>query len=138
MRKKKKKQQKFVDFFFCLPNNLRQLLNIDKSMMLNLMFSLSIGSMHLVTEQPLGVKTWHWVTALPTLWTKRPNPSKVIATVKMSTVLLTKISLITRFTCQHYFGVIQSGLLRCLYGVVIYTSGSKVGWVFFSNTARLS
>lgn len=40
MRKKKKKQQKFVDFFFfCLPNNLRQLLNIDKSMMLNLMFS---------------------------------------------------------------------------------------------------
>lgn len=86
----------------------------------------------------VGVKTWHWVTALPTLWTKRPNPSKVIETVKMSTVLLTKISLITRFTCQHYFGVIQSGLLWCLYGVVIYTSGSKVGWFFFSNTARLS
>lgn len=50
-----------------------------------------------------GVKTWQ-VTALPTLWTKKLNPSKVIETVKMSTVLLTTISLITRFTCQHYFG----------------------------------
>lgn len=50
-----------------------------------------------------GVKTWQ-VTALPTLWSKMLNPSKVIETVKMSTVLLTTISLITRFTCQHYFG----------------------------------
>lgn len=82
----------------------------------------------------ISVKTWQ-VTALPTLWTKKLNPSKVIETVKMSTVLLTKISLITRFTCQRCFGVIQSSLLGCLFGVVIYTSGSKVG-VFFKH--RLS
>lgn len=78
-----------------------------------------------------GVKTWQ-VTALPTLWTKKLNPSKVIETVKMSTVLLTTISLITRFTCQHYFGVILSGLLWRLFGAVIYTSGSKV-FFFFLN-----
>lgn len=51
--RRKKNNRSSLIFFFCLPNNLRQLLNIDKSMMLNLMFSLSIGSMHLVTEQPL-------------------------------------------------------------------------------------
>lgn len=82
-----------------------------------------------------GVKTWQ-VTALPTLWTKMLNPSKVIETVKMSTVLLTTISLITRFTCQHYFGVILSGLLWRLFGAVIYTSDSKVLFFFFKQ--RLS
>lgn len=52
-KEEKKNNRSSLIFFLCLPNNLRQLLNIDKSMMLNLMFSLSIGSMHLVTEQPL-------------------------------------------------------------------------------------